>query len=155
MQDCFYRTLPKQRPRRPPYINTAKLSPIPALIHSRTAVSTTYGDSQLVRSSRGEVSGSGTPEQGGSNQQPSGCLPEHVLLRTGDVPNHKLIGPSRGQQSDVSGQTTCLSNARATLVDKPPFCQTPERLWWTDHLSVKRQSDVSGQTTCQSTPERR
>ena len=43
------------------HYNTASHSPIHAHIHSLTAVSTTQGDSQLVRSSQGEASRSGTP----------------------------------------------------------------------------------------------
>ena len=57
--------------------NIAKHSPIHAHIRSLTAVSTTQGESQLVRSSLGEVFCSGTPRHSarrsrGSNWQPSG-----------------------------------------------------------------------------------
>ena len=58
-----------------PHLHPKRLT-IQSHIHTPTAESTTQGDSQLLRSSQGEVSPSGTPRHSdrrsrGSNQQPS------------------------------------------------------------------------------------
>ena len=76
--DCIYTLFSNQWPLNEYHITSH--SPIHAHIHSATAVSTMQSDSQLVRSSLGEASCSGTPRHSarrsqGSNLQPSGYQP--------------------------------------------------------------------------------
>ena len=78
LMDCIYTAL-FQRPLKVLH-NIASHSPIHEHIHTPTAESATQGDGQLVRSSQGEASRSGTPRHSarrswGSNQRPPGYQP--------------------------------------------------------------------------------